>query len=165
MAVQPQHVREAHFALTDTPLTFFVALTLLLLALRAPRTDRLRWFFLAGAAAGLAPPRNTTARWRFVMPLVAVLSSSARGCASIAVLGRHRSAPLVGLPRRARRTRCIDLPGFLNGFASLMQHYNQERHGLESSASVYVKHIADWFSVSEPGGRHYRFTAWPAVAL
>ena len=53
MAVQPQHVRESHFALTDTPLTFFIALTMLL-SLRASEQASARPFVYAGMAAGLA---------------------------------------------------------------------------------------------------------------
>ena len=164
MAVQPQLVRESHYALTDTPLTFFVALTLLL-SLCACETGRLRWFLLAGAIAG--PRRRHEVQRRPRDPhaaLAALLHVGALRARSLALLGvlvgGAPSAFVAGAPYSL-----LDLPGFLNGFASLMQHYNQERHGLESSASVYVKHIADWFSVSAPGGRHFRLTAWPAVAL
>ena len=59
----------------------------------------------------------------------------------------------------------LDIPGFLNGFAALMQHYNQERLGGEMAATLYLKHIADWFSVITPSGRLYRITSWPAVAI
>lgn len=162
MAVQPQLVREAHYALTDTPLTFFIALTLLM-SLCACETGRLRWFILAGAIAGLAAATKYNGGLAIVMPLAAILHVGALRGRSLALLGvlvGAVTAFIAGAPYSL-----LDLPGFLNGFASLMQHYNQERLGAESSASVYVKHIADWFSVSEPGGRHYRFTAWPAVAL
>ena len=63
MAVQPQHVRESHFALTDMPLTFFVALTALL-SLRAAEGGTLRWFFVAGSPPASRRRRNTTARSR-----------------------------------------------------------------------------------------------------
>ena len=52
-AVYPNLVREAHFALTDTPLTFFVIETLLL-SLVASETGLLRWFLLAGVTTGFA---------------------------------------------------------------------------------------------------------------
>jgi len=162
MAVQPQLVREAHYALTDTPLTFFIALTLLL-SLCACETGRLRWFILAGAVAGLAAATKYNGGLAIVMPLAAILHVGALRGRSLALLGVLVGAVTAFIA--AAPYSLLDLPGFLNGFASLMQHYNQERLGAESSASVYVKHIADWFSVSEPGGRHYRFTAWPAVAL
>jgi 4-amino-4-deoxy-L-arabinose transferase-like glycosyltransferase len=162
MAVQPQLVREAHYALTDTPLTMFVALTMLL-SLCACETGRLRWFILAGAIAGLAAATKYNGGLAIVMPLAAIVHVGALRSRSLALLGvvvGAAAAFVAGAPYSL-----LDLPGFLNGFAALMQHYNQERHGLEPSASVYGKHIADWFSVSAPGGRHFRFTAWPAAGL
>ena len=53
MAVLPLHVRYSHYVLTDTPLTFFVALTFLL-SLVAHERGTLGSFVAAGAAAGLA---------------------------------------------------------------------------------------------------------------
>ncbi|HKW01147.1 MAG TPA: glycosyltransferase family 39 protein [Vicinamibacterales bacterium] len=162
MAVQPQLVREAHYALTDTPLTFFVAMTMLL-SLCACETGRLRWFILAGAGAGLAAATKYNGGLAIIMPLAAILHVGALGGRSLALFGVLAGAAgafVAGAPYSL-----LDLPGFLNGFAALMQHYNQERHGLEPSGSVYAKHVADWFSVSDPSGRHYRFTAWPAAAL
>ena len=47
LAVNPQHVRESHFALTDVPMTFFVTLTLLL-SVRAAEIPALRSFAAAG---------------------------------------------------------------------------------------------------------------------
>src|SRR5207249_4596088 len=52
-AVHPYLARQAHFALTDTPLTFFVAEATLLSLVAAERL-RLRWFLLAGLTTGLA---------------------------------------------------------------------------------------------------------------
>jgi len=162
MAVQPQLVREAHYALTDTPLTFFVALTMLL-SLCACETGRLRWFILAGAMSGLAAATKYNGGTAILMPLAAILHVGAlrtRTLALLGVIGGAAGAFLAGAPYSV-----LDLPGFLNGFASLMQHYNQERQGTEAPAIIYLKHIADWFSVSDPTGRHYRFTAWPAMVL
>ena len=76
------------------------------------------------------------------------------------IVGGAAVAFLIGAPYSI-----IDLPGFLNGFAALMQHYNQERGGADSPALVYMKHIADWFSVIVPGGKLYRDTSWPAMML
>ena len=162
MAVQPQLVREAHYALTDTPLTLFVGLTMLL-SLCACETGRLRWFILAGAMAGLAAATKYNGGTAILMPLVAILHVGALRARTLALLGvlvGAAGAFLAGAPYSI-----LDLPGFLNGFASLMQHYNQERHGAEPAAIIYLKHIADWFSVSAPSGRHFRFTAWPAVVF
>ena len=51
MAVVPVHVRYSHYVLTDTPLTLFVTLTLLL-SLSAHERGTVRGFAWAGAAAG-----------------------------------------------------------------------------------------------------------------
>jgi hypothetical protein len=58
MAVLPQHVRESHYVLTDVPLTFFVALTLLL-SLRA--TSAGTGLPLGWRGGGLATATNTGA--------------------------------------------------------------------------------------------------------
>src|SRR5262245_13584323 len=49
IALQPQHIRESHFALTDVPMTFFVALTLVQ-SLSASQNPRPLEFLLAGIA-------------------------------------------------------------------------------------------------------------------
>lgn len=160
MAVQPQLVREAHYALTDTPLTFFVALTMLL-SLCALETSRLRWFIVAGAMAGLAAATKYNGGLAILMPLAAILHVGALRVRTLALLGVVAGAAvafLMGAPYSI-----IELPGFLNGFAALMQHYNQDRLG-ETAAVTYLKHIADWFSVIV-GGKLYRDTSWPAMAI
>ena len=162
MAVQPQLVREAHYALTDTPLTFFVALTMLA-SLCASETTRLRWFVLAGAMSGLAAATKYNGGTAILMPLAATLHVGALRVRSISAAGVIFGAALafvMGAPYSV-----LDIPGFLNGFAALMQHYNQERLGGEMAATLYLKHIADWFSVITPSGRLYRITSWPAMAI
>ncbi len=162
MAVQPQLVREAHYALTDTPLTLFVALTMLT-SLVANETGRLRWFILAGAMAGLSAATKYNGGTALLMALAATVSVGALGMRTLAILGvviGAASAFLLAAPYSL-----LDLPGFLNGFASLMQHYNQERPGVDAAAVVYLKHIADWFSVILPGGRLYRSTSALAMAI
>jgi 4-amino-4-deoxy-L-arabinose transferase-like glycosyltransferase len=162
LAVQPQLVREAHFALTDTPLTFFIALTMLL-SLCACEAGRLRWFLLAGVAAGLAAATKYNGGTAILMPLAATLRVGELRSRTLAVLGvvlGAAAAFLVGAPYSI-----IDLPGFLNGFAALIQHYNQERAPGDPASLIYLKHIADWFSVITPGGHLYRITSWPALAL
>lgn len=65
LAVAILHVRESHFALTDTLMTFFVTASLALLLEATARTldgnGATRWFLLAGAAGGLAASTKYTA--------------------------------------------------------------------------------------------------------
>jgi 4-amino-4-deoxy-L-arabinose transferase-like glycosyltransferase len=141
MAVQPQHVRESHFALTDIPLTFFVALTLLL-SQRAAEGGRFREFLVAGLAAGLATATKYNGALALLMPLVVVLLSArpeTRVMSAIAVLGGALLGFVAGAPFSV-----LDLPGFLNGFAALMQSYNRPRPFAEM-ASTYFKFTLIWF--------------------
>src|SRR5262249_30563513 len=135
----------------------------MLLSLCACETGRLRWFILAGAMSGLAAATKYNGGTAILMPLAAILHVGALRTRTLALLGVVAGA--AGAVLSGGPFSVLDLPGFLNGFASLMQHYNQERQGAETPAIIYLKHIADWFSVSDPSGRHYRFTAWPAVVL
>ena len=141
MAIQPQHVRESHFALTDTPLTFFVALTLLL-SQRAAEGGRFREFFIAGVAAGLAAATKYNGALALLMPLAVVLLSARRETrvmSAIAVLGGSMFGFVGAAPYSL-----IDLPGFLNGFAALLQFYNAPRPFGEM-ASTYFKFALIWF--------------------
>jgi 4-amino-4-deoxy-L-arabinose transferase-like glycosyltransferase len=159
MAVQPQHVRESHFALTDTPLTFFVALTLLF-SFRAAENNRMREFFLAGLAVGLSTAAKYNGALAILMPgIVAcfVPEWRMRVFAALVVI----AGALVGFLGAAPYS-LIDLPGFLNGFASLMQHYNQPRP-VSEVATTYFKYVLDWFRY-QPIGMP-RFLAWPALVL
>src|SRR5262245_12057996 len=84
-AIHPNLVREAHLALTDTPLTFFVALTMLI-AVIAAEDGRLRWFALAGMAAGFATAVKYNGAVALLMPLiVAMLAGGVRLRAAAAV--------------------------------------------------------------------------------
>jgi hypothetical protein len=158
MAVHPQLVREAHFALTDTPLTFFVAISLLT-AVTAAIEGQTRWFFLSGLFAGLAAGTKYPGALAILMPLVAMpirMPLRARAAALAAVFGSCALGFLVGAPYSL-----LDLPGFLNGFAGLMQHYNREASALDTGIT-YVKYIRGWFGWPGvlPG-----FISWPAMAL
>lgn len=158
MAVQPQLVREAHFALTDTPLTFFVALTLVT-ALTAAMEGSVRWFFLAGLFAGLAAATKYPGALAILMPLVAMpirMPLRARAAALSAVFGSFALGFLVGAPYSL-----LDLPGFLNGFAGLMQHYNHEISPVDT-AITYLKYVRGWFGWP---GVFPAFISWPAMAL
>ena len=71
MAVLPLHVRYSHYVLTDTPLTFFVTLTLLL-SLRAHERGTARGVRVGGRRRrARRRRRNTTARIALIMPLLA----------------------------------------------------------------------------------------------
>ena len=158
MAVHPQLTREAHFALTDTPLTFFIALTLVT-ALTAALERRPRWFFISGLFAGLAAATKYPGALALLMPLVAMPFSMPlrdRAAALSATFGSAALGFLIGAP-----FSLLDLPGFLNGFAGLMQHYNRDSSALDASVS-YVKYVRGWFGwpgVLPP------IVAWPAMAL
>ena len=161
MAVHSGLVREAHFVLTDTPLTFFVAVTLLM-SLCAGETKRFRWFLIAGASAGLAAAVKYNGVVALIMPLGAALAVPSLRAGASALAGTIGGAVLafaLGSPYAL-----IDLPAFLNGFAALMQHYNQARPVGEQVAT-YLKHLGDGFTITPARLDPYRLTAWPAAAL
>ena len=158
MAVQPQHVRESHFALTDVPLTFFVALTFLM-SQRAAEGGRFREFLVGGLAVGLATASKYNGALALLMPLLVVLVSARPGTrvmSAIAVLGGALGGFLLAAPYSI-----LDLPGFLNGFAELMQHYNAPRPFSEM-ASTYFKFVLNWFTYP---GHLPRWFGYPAVIL
>jgi len=159
MAVQTQVVREAHFALTDTPLTFFVAVTLLM-GLCAAEMGRMRWFLLAGAAAGLAAAVKYNGIVAILIPLVVsvtVASVRNRTAAIACTIGGAVLAFFVAAP-----FSILDLKNFLNGFAGLMQHYNDRAN---APVTTYLKYIGDWYTFLNPRIDPYRITAWPAAIL
>jgi len=94
MAIHPHLVREAHYALTDTPLTFFLALTLLL-SLVAAEDGRLRWFALAGLTAK-ALPFNTISAGLAGLARVAVTGEL--GAPKVAQLGDKPGSFAVTVP-------------------------------------------------------------------
>jgi 4-amino-4-deoxy-L-arabinose transferase-like glycosyltransferase len=139
LAVLPTHVRESHYVLTDVPLTFFVALALLM-SLRAHERGTLGAFAIAGAAAGLAAATKYNGALAISIPLIACwMSDQARpsrlACAG-AVVGAAASACLAGAPYIL-----LDLPGFLNGFARLANEYRTESQGTEPAWALYLKHL------------------------
>lgn len=158
-AIHPSLVREAHFALTDTPLTLFVALTMLV-ALIAAEDGRLRWFALAGMAAGLATAVKYNGAVALLMPLaVAALSKTVhlRAAAAIVACLGWTGAFIAGAPYSV-----LDLPEFLKAFAHLAQSYNQSRPPLDG-ADVYLTHVRNSFSFGW-GGWSVRL-GWPALLL
>jgi 4-amino-4-deoxy-L-arabinose transferase-like glycosyltransferase len=145
-AIHPNLTREAHLALTDTPLTFFVALTLLL-SMIASSEERLRWFVAAGIAAGLATAVKYNGALALLMPLATAATAVAvrrRAVAALTVTVAAIVAFLVAAPYSF-----IDLPHFLNAFAHLASSYNQPR-----PASViveeYYKHLRNSFGFGLP---------------
>jgi 4-amino-4-deoxy-L-arabinose transferase-like glycosyltransferase len=141
MAILPPHVRESHFTLTDTPLTFLVAAALLL-SLRAAEVRTYTAVAIAGFVVGLAGAVKYNGILAVVMPLVAVfaLPRAARGRAAAIAVAAAIGGFLAGAPYSL-----FDLPAFLNAFAALMQSYNLTRPVTES-ASIYVGHLRNWYS-------------------
>jgi 4-amino-4-deoxy-L-arabinose transferase-like glycosyltransferase len=158
MAVHPQLVQNTHFVLTDTPLTFFVALTLLT-SLTAAAEQRPSWFFMSGLCAGLAAATKYPGALTILMPLLATMTGMpvrARVAALGAVIGGATLGFLTAAP-----FSILDLPGFLNGFASLMQHYNREISAADS-AVTYAKYVRGWFGWP---GVLPAAAGWPAMAI
>jgi 4-amino-4-deoxy-L-arabinose transferase-like glycosyltransferase len=139
MAVMPLHVRYSHYVLTDTPLTFFVALTMLL-ALAAHERPALRAFALAGAAAGLAAAVKYNGGVALVMPLVACwmtpTARPSRMTCTLAAIGAAAAAFLIAAPYTV-----LDMPGFLDRFASLTAEYRNAGSPAERADILYLKHL------------------------
>jgi 4-amino-4-deoxy-L-arabinose transferase-like glycosyltransferase len=140
VAVLPMHVRESHFALTDTPLTFAAVLTLLL-TLRACERPSLRAFLFAGAAAGLAAGIKYNGLMAVSMPLVAVLALErgrhpARAAAALVVVASCVAAFFLTTPYAI-----FDLPSFLNGFGTQAAAFSPRSDSAEPSWLVYAKHM------------------------
>jgi 4-amino-4-deoxy-L-arabinose transferase-like glycosyltransferase len=150
MAVMPLHVRYSHYVLTDTPLTFFVALTMLL-ALGANERPVLKAFALAGAAAGLAAAVKYNGGIALLMPLLVCWMTPAarpsRLVCTLAVIGTAAAAFLLTAPYTI-----LDLPGFLDRFATLTAEYRRAAAPPEPGSIIYLKHLRVQFG-------------WPGMAL
>jgi 4-amino-4-deoxy-L-arabinose transferase-like glycosyltransferase len=138
LAVLPLHVQASHHVLTDTPMTFFVTLALVL-ALSAHERGTAAAFAWSGAAAGLAAATKYNGAIALLMPLVACLMTprgkdSRLKCAGAAV-GACVLAFFAGAPYTL-----LDLPTFLNAFAQLSTHYGGSGPA-EVPAATYVKHL------------------------
>jgi 4-amino-4-deoxy-L-arabinose transferase-like glycosyltransferase len=138
MAVMPLHVRESHFALTDVPATFFVALTWLL-AIDCERRPDARHFALAGAAAGLAAATKYNAAFALIMPLLACAAvrpiRGSRLRSALVVLSSAAVAFVIAMPYAV-----LDLPAFLDGFAGLVAAVHRATP-VEAPALTYLKHL------------------------
>ena len=137
-AVMPLHVRESRFVLTDVPMTFFVALTLLL-SLKAHESRRMSSWVLAGAAAGLATGTKYPGGLTLIFPLLAAWLTYPLQPSRLACAGAAAGAWLVAFLAVAPYT-ILDLPGFLNGFAALTTAYGDRAYA-ESGFTVYLKHL------------------------
>jgi len=150
MAVLPLHVRYSHYVLTDTPLTFFVALTFLL-SLVAHERGTLGSFVAAGAAAGLAAATKYNGGVALIMPLLAcwmtVPLRPGRLKTAFATIAASAGAFLLFAPYTV-----LDLPAFLDNFARLANQYRVAVIG-ESLWVLYFKYLV----------RHA--FGWPALLL
>jgi len=142
LAVAPSAVRESHFVLTDTPLTFFTTLALLL-SLRALEQPGLRRVALAGAAAGLAGATKYPGIVSAVMPLaVAGLLAAPAGVRLqrvAAVAGSCAAAFALAAPYTF-----LDLPGFLNGFANLSSAYTGSNPDAWRTYLIHLRLTLGW---------------------
>jgi 4-amino-4-deoxy-L-arabinose transferase-like glycosyltransferase len=136
LAILPIHVRESHFILTDVPVT---ALTTLAVYLAMRMEQAGSWW--PGVVAGLA----AAAKYNGGVVLVAVLAGALirrdplplrlRAC-GIAVAGAV-VAFLLATPYVV-----LDLPTFLDSFASQMARFARVRLGAEPAWITYLKHFA-----------------------
>lgn len=148
LAVLPLHVRQSHYVLTDVPMTFFVALALLL-SLRAHERGTVASYIWAGAAAGFAAATKYNGLIALVMPLCAAYASSAdAGSARIgrglAAIGACLAAFLIAAPYTI-----LDLPNFLNQYAGLARHYRPGPRQGEPAWLTYLKYLRG--TMSWPG--------------
>jgi 4-amino-4-deoxy-L-arabinose transferase-like glycosyltransferase len=150
MAVLPLHVRYSHFVLTDTPLTFFVALTFLL-SLVAHERGTLTSFATAGAASGLAAATKYNGGIALLMPVIACWMTyplvPGRVKTILVTIAASAAAFLFFAPYTI-----LDLPAFLDSFARLAHQYRAAAVG-QSLWILYFKYLI----------RHA--FGWPAVLL
>jgi 4-amino-4-deoxy-L-arabinose transferase-like glycosyltransferase len=146
-AVLPIHVRESHYVLTDVPMTFFVALALVL-SLRAHEQGSLPAFAWAGVAAGLAAGTKYTGWVSILMPLVAAatlpVSRPGRWRHMLAGVAGFSAAFLLAAPFTV-----LDLPGFLDGFGHLAAAVPRRAMSADPGWQVYLKHLR--MSMGWPG--------------
>ena len=155
IAVHPMLVQSAHYGLTDTPLVFCVALTLLL-SLRAAESGTSGAYAWAGVAAGLATGIKYPGGLAGLMPLAAMFTSVPpkrwAGTAA-AMFGGAGAAFLLVAPYTL-----IDFPGFRDGVGALQQYYNRPS-SWAFKADLYRKYIQDWFNWQGHLNRDYALPA------
>jgi 4-amino-4-deoxy-L-arabinose transferase-like glycosyltransferase len=142
LAVYPMHVRESHFALTDSPATAFVVLALFL-TVRATRVRTVAAYTAASAAAGFALAAKYNAGVvALVLPLAWLLSERKapdRRRKLIAIAVAPPLAFLVAVPYAV-----IDLPGFLSGLGAQVARFstNAVAGGDDAPWRVYLVHLS-----------------------
>ena len=139
LAVFPWHVRESHFVLTDVPLTFCVALTLLL-SLRAYEKPTFLSFVLAGASAGLAAGIKYNGLMAVSLPIVAAIMASAGRSASLPRVLTAMAACVV-MFFITTPYAVLDMPGFLNGFGTQAAAFLPRQRDADVSWLIYLKHL------------------------
>lgn len=138
LAVMPLHVTYSHYVLTDTPLGFFTAVTLLL-SLVAHERNTTRAFVWAGAAAGFAASVKYNGGIAILMPIVAILMARPDRSSKVVRILLVGAASLVAFLATAPYT-VLDLPGFLNGFGRLAGEYRNNVVA-EPVWLLYIKHL------------------------
>src|SRR5438093_1755988 len=146
VALQPQHVRESHFILSDVPMTALTTLAIWL-AVRAARLGTVGAYAVAGAASGLAAAAKYNGGLVLIAVAVAWLiearSSPDRLRKAGAALGGAALAFLLGAPYTL-----LDMPAFLDGFAAQFARFAGPSRG-EPAWLLYLKHLshAGWVSL------------------
>jgi 4-amino-4-deoxy-L-arabinose transferase-like glycosyltransferase len=139
MAVMPLHVRYSHYVLTDVPLTFFVTLTMLF-AVEAHDRPVLRTFALAGMTSGLAAAIKYNGGLALIMPIVVCWMTPSAHPSRLRCMVAMIAASAVAFFFASPFT-LLDLPGFLDRFASLTAEYRNAAPPGESAAVLYLKHL------------------------
>lgn len=140
LAVLPIHVRESHFILTDVPVTALTTLAVWL-AVRAARLGTVRAYACAGGACGLA----AAAKYNGGIAIVAVAAAwlvAERGAPdrlqkACVFIGAAALAFLAGTPYSM-----LDMPAFLDGFASQASRFAAPLQGPEPAWLLYLKHLS-----------------------
>ncbi|HTM27254.1 MAG TPA: glycosyltransferase family 39 protein [Vicinamibacterales bacterium] len=140
MAVQPGHVRESHFILTDVPMTTLATLAVWL-SVRAARVRTVRAYAWAGAACGLA----AAAKYNGGVVLSALAaawllndrSSPDRAKKALAACGAALLAYSIGSPYT-----WLDMPAFLDGFAAQFTRLAGSPPAGDPAGLLYVKHLS-----------------------
>ena len=121
LAVNPLHIRESHFILTDVPMTALTTLGIAL-AVRAGRLRDVRAYAWAGAACGLAAAAKYNGGVALVAPLAAWAvyerTDPQRLIKVGAIVGAAALAFLLAAPFTV-----LDMPAFLDGFAAQFSRF------------------------------------------
>jgi 4-amino-4-deoxy-L-arabinose transferase-like glycosyltransferase len=139
LAVLPMHVRESHFVLTDVPMTALTVLAMWL-ALRAGRRSTVGAYAWAGAACGLAAAAKYTGGVVFVAVAVTWVLHEWRSVDRRPKLGVAVAAAALAFLIAAPYT-VLDLPSFLDGFASLFSQFAGPSRTSDPAWILYLKHL------------------------